>query len=67
MLSLVNGKEIKLSKVLYKKVLHEYNAGIYEHKWIRCIRDSLISVGRLDLFHRSAIDHPRALNISRLI
>ena len=45
-LSLVNGKESKLSKILYQKMLHDYNAGIYEHKWIRCIRDILVSVSR---------------------
>ena len=28
-LSLVNGKETKLSKILYQKMLHDYNAGIY--------------------------------------
>ena len=50
-LSLVNGKETKLSKILYQKMLHDYNAGIYKHKWIRCIRDIFVSVGRLDLFY----------------
>ena len=63
-LSLVNGKETKLSKILYKKVLHDYNAGMYEHKWTRCIRDILVSVGRLDLFHKSVIDNPRSVKMS---
>ena len=63
-LSLVNGKETKLSKILYQKMLHDYNAGIYEHKWIRCIRDILVSVGRLDLFHKSVIDNPRSVKMS---
>ena len=68
-LSLVNGKEIKLSKILYQKMLHDYNAGIYEHKWISCIRDILVSVGRLDLFHKSVIDNPRLakMSISRVL
>ena len=63
-LSLVNGKETKLSKILYQKMLRDYNAGIYEHKWIRCIRDILVSVGRLDLFHKSIIDNPRSVKMS---
>ena len=63
-LSLVKGKETKLSKALYKKMLHDYNAGIYEHKWRRCIRDILVSVGRLDLFHKSVIDNPRSVKMS---
>ena len=64
-LSLVNGKETKLSKILYIKVLHDYNAGMYEHKWTRCIRDILVSVGRLDLFHKSVIDNPRSVKMSK--
>ena len=64
-LSLVNGKETKHSKVLYKKMLRDCNAGIYEHRWIRCIRDILVSVGRLDLFHKSVIGQD--VNILRLI
>ena len=63
-LSLVNGKETKLSKILYQKMLHDYNTGIYEHKWIRCIRDILVSVGRLDHFHKSVIDNPRSVKMS---
>ena len=58
-LSLVNRKETELSKILYQKMLHDYNAGIYEHKWIRCIGDIFVSVGHLDLFHKSVIDNPR--------
>ena len=45
-------------------MLHDYNAGIYEHKWMRCIRDILVSVGRLDLFHKSVIDNPTSLKMS---
>ena len=63
-LSLVNGKETKLSKILYKKMLHDYNAGIYEHKWIRYIRDIHVSVGRFDLFHKNDIDNHRSVKMS---
>ena len=61
---LVNGKETKHSKVLYKKMLRDYNAGTDEHKWMRCSRDILVSVGRLDLFHKSVIDNPRSVKMS---
>ena len=45
-------------------MLRDYNAGIDEHKWIRCSRDILVSVGRLDLFHKSVIDNPRSVKMS---
>ena len=54
-LSIVNGKETKLSNILYKILLHE---------WIRYIRDILISVGRIDLFHKSYIANPRSVKAS---
>ena len=55
---LVNGKETKLSTKRYYMIL------MPEHKWIRCIRDILVLVGRLDLFHKSVIDNPRSVKMS---
>ena len=67
-LSLVNGKETKLSTLLYKKLLHEYNAGC-EHKWVSYIKDILVSVGQIDLLNKKVIDNPRSvkLSISRVL
>ena len=50
-------------------MLYGLNAGMYEHKWIRCIRDILVSVGRLDLFLKNVIDNPRfvKMSISRVL
>lgn len=31
-ISIINGKQSKLSKLLYTILLNEFNAGIYEHK-----------------------------------
>ena len=62
-LSLVNGKETKLSTLLYKKLLHEYNAG-YEHKWVSYIKDILVSVGQIDLLNKEVIDNPRSVKLS---
>ena len=45
-------------------MLDDYNAGIYEHKCIRCIRNILASDGRLDHFHKSVIDNPRSVKMS---
>ena len=42
-LNIVNGKETKLSKMLYNFLLGEYDSGIYQHKWIHCIKDILFS------------------------
>ena len=33
-ISNIKGKQSKLSKLLYTILLNEFNAGIYEHKWI---------------------------------
>ena len=49
-LSIVNGKESNLSKLLYSIMLKEHEKGIYNFKWIRCINDILVAVGRPDLF-----------------
>ena len=63
-LSLVlNGKETKLSTLLYKKLLHEYNAGC-EHKWVSYIKDILVSVGQIDLLNKEVIDNPRSVKLS---
>ena len=35
-LSIVNGKESKLSKLLYSIMLKEHEKGSYNFKWIRC-------------------------------
>ena len=49
-LSIVNGKESKLSKLLYSIMLKEHEKGSYNFKWIRCINEILVAVGRPDLF-----------------
>ena len=48
-----NSKETKLSKLVYKFLLCGYNGGIYQYKWIHCIKEILISVGRVDLLHKN--------------
>ena len=54
-LSIVNGKESKLSKLLYAMMLKEHEKGSYNFKWIRCINDILVAVGRPDLFKTEPI------------
>ena len=61
---IVNGKETKLSNILYNILLYDYNTGIFGHKWIRCIRDIPISVGQTNLLHKSYTDNPRSVKIS---
>ena len=60
-LNIVNGKATKLSKMLYNFLLEEYDSGIYQHKWIHCIKDILTSVGRIDLLHRETIESPKLI------
>ena len=49
-LSIVNGKESKLLKLLGSIMLKEHEKGSHNFKWIRCINDILVSVGQPDLF-----------------
>ena len=49
-LSIVNGKESKLSKLLYSIMLKEREKGSYNFKWTCCINDILLAVSRPDLF-----------------
>ena len=65
-LSVVNGKESKLSQLLYTIMLKEQEKGLYDFKWIRCINDILVSVGRPDLLRKGSISNPKALKLSIL-
>ena len=68
-LNIINSKNSKLSYLLYNILLHEYNAGIFQHKWIHCIREILISVGRIDLFNKVNVENTKSLKaqISRAL
>ncbi|MCG8113215.1 MAG: reverse transcriptase domain-containing protein [Candidatus Thiodiazotropha taylori] len=63
-LSIINGKESKLSKLVYKIMFNEHENGLYDYKWIRCIKDILITVGRPELFKKSSISNPKAVKTS---
>ena len=65
-LNIINSKDCKL---LYNVLLHEYNAGIFQHKWIHCIIEILISVGRIDLFNKVNVENTKSLKsqISRAL
>ena len=68
-MSIVNGKQPKLSYLLYNILYYETNIGNYEHKWIKCIKEILISVGKMGLFDASYINNPKSTKacISRLL
>ena len=68
-LSIVNGKESKLSKLLYSIMLKEHEKGSYNFKWIRCINDILVAVGRPDLFRTEPVNSPNSvkMDISRTL
>ena len=44
-------------------MLKEQEKGFYECKWIRCINDLLVSVGRPDLFRNYSISNPKAVKV----
>ena len=68
-LSIVNGKESKLSKLLYSIMVKEHEKGSYNFKWIRCINDILVAVGRTDLFETEPVNNPNSvkMDISRTL
>ena len=43
-------KRIQIIKLLYSIMLKEHEKGSYNFKWIRCIKDILVAVGRPYLF-----------------
>ena len=62
-LNIVNSKETKLSKLLYKFLLGKYNGSIYQHKWIHCINEILISVRHVDLLNKEVIENPKLIKM----
>ena len=69
-LSIVKGKESKLSKLLYSIMLKKHEKVLfYNFKWIRCINDILVAVGRPDLFKTEPVNNPNSvkMDISRTL
>ena len=62
-LNIVNGKDAKISKFLYKFLLSDYDSGNYQHKWIQCIKNILISVSRVDLLHKDFTVNPKSIKM----
>ena len=67
-ISLINSKNIKLSKLMYKIMLKESNLG-NNIKWINSIKDILIAVGKPELFNKNSISNPKAVkgNITKTL
>ena len=63
-LSIVNGIESKLLKLLYSIMFKEYEKGSYIFKWIRCINEILISVGHSDLFKTEPGNNPNSMKMA---
>lgn len=41
----------------------EYDSDMYQHKWIHCIKDLLIYVGRIGLLHKETIENPKLIKM----
>ena len=63
-ISIINRKQSKLANLLYNILVHETNAGNYEHKWIKYTKDILISVGKINLFNLISITNPQSVKAS---
>ena len=42
-------------------LLWEYDGGIYQHKWIHCIKQILIYAGRPDLLNKEVIENIKSI------
>ena len=60
-LNIVNCKQTKLSKWLYMLLLGEYDGGIYQHKWIYCIKQYLIYDGHPDRYDKEVVETPKTI------
>ena len=58
-LSIISGKKIKLSNLLYSFRINENNNGNYVSQWIQTIKNILISVGKPNLFNATFFDRPK--------
>ena len=67
-ISLLNSEHTKLSKIMYKIMLNESNQGS-NFKWITTIKETLISVGKPELFNENIICNPKAVrgNITKTL
>ena len=67
-ISLLNSEHTKLPIIMYKSMLNESNQGS-NFKWITTIKETLISVGKPELFNKNIIYNPKAVkgNITRTL
>ena len=67
-IALINSENTKLYKIMYKIMLNESNQGS-NFKWISTIKETLISVGKPELFNKNIIDNPKAVkeNITKTL
>ena len=58
--SIINGDNTKIANILHNMHFYEVNNG-HNLRLINFIKDTLISVGRIDLFYKSSINNPREI------
>lgn len=62
-ISLVNGSSSKFATKIYNIVLNDYLHIGTKYKWLDCIKQILISVGKPDLLNQYSIHNPRATKL----
>ena len=40
-------------------MVHEHEHGNYDFNWVKCINDTLVSVGKVNFFHANIINNPQ--------
>ena len=62
-ISLVNGNESTLAKSVYNIIYDDCSNSGINYKWINCIKQIVISVGKPDLFNQLLINNPHATKL----
>ena len=63
-ISVINGKNSKLTRLMYNILYIENKLGNHDFKWIKCIKDVLISVGKVNSIYVDSIHTYWALKLS---
>lgn len=61
--SVVNGKQNKLSYLVYKSMLNDSEINMYTYKWINYIKETLQSVGRNDIWISQQVNNAKGLKL----
>ena len=54
----------QVTNLLYNTLYNENELGYYNFKWIKCIKDTSIAVGKIGLFYADSLQNAQAFKLS---